>query len=277
MTTDELNMIVRAVVQELKNSGTDITKAAVIETVENVGFLLGLNGKNMVRVSPDVLNEGENTNATAISKEVVRATNAETTLLKQIKTIAAGIDVVLDLSPSCVHKGISTTVNMRLEVRNVSPTLIKLVDANGLEIGRNTGKVLEVAPSYNLNDNMKIFAVVNVEGLEIRKEVVLSARDAIYSGFANSAEEVAVVANRRAPSTTAAMRYVSVAEIPLDEAAQRFYILVPNDIPGLNIFTMGGVQLVMTATTEIINGITYNVYRSGAKYANGATVTINAE
>lgn len=265
------------VVQELQNSGTEITGTAVQNSLKQVSYLLGLNGTALVRVSPGVVNEGESKNATAIAAEVERAVAEDKALEERIAALSAGAKVTIEIAPKCVYKGEKVSANIDAMMVGVMPTSMKVVDGAGNVIGSVQGNSLKVDKALKITDDAEFTAVAIYANAEFKASATLYARYPVYAGFGVSSVAVAVAKNKLTARTSAAGIYSGVAEIPVDEAAQRFYILVPNDIPGLNIFTMGGVQLVMTATTEIINGITYNVYRSGAKYAHGATVTINAE
>lgn len=278
MTNEELQTIVATVVQELQNSGTEITGTAVQNSLKQVSYLLGLNGTALVRVSPGVVNEGESKNATDIAAEVERAVAEDKALEERIAALSAGAKVTIEIAPKCVYKGEQVSVIIDAMMVGVMPTSMKVVDGAGNDvIGSVQGNSLRVEKELKITDDAEFTAVAIYANAEFKASATLYARYPVYAGFGVSSVAVAVAKNKLTARTSAAGIYSGVADIPEDEAAQRFYILVPNDIPGLNIFTMGGVQLVMTATTEIINGITYNVYRSGAKYANGATVTINAE
>lgn len=88
MTGQEKRQLVDAVITQLKNEGTDVSSATVVKDVNGVSYVLcyDTNG-NIVRVSPDTINQQESTNkdaikanATAIANETQRATEAEGSL-----------------------------------------------------------------------------------------------------------------------------------------------------------------------------------------------------
>lgn len=88
MTKQEKQQLVDAVITQLKNEGTDVSSATVVKDVNGVSYVLcyDTNG-NIVRVSPDTINQQESTNkdaikanATAIANETQRATEAEGSL-----------------------------------------------------------------------------------------------------------------------------------------------------------------------------------------------------
>ena len=88
MTKQEKQQLVDAVMAQLKNEGTDVSSATVVKDVNGVSYVLcyDTNG-NIVRVSPDTINQQESTNkdaikanATAIANETQRAQDAEQAL-----------------------------------------------------------------------------------------------------------------------------------------------------------------------------------------------------
>lgn len=67
MTEQEKRQLVDAVITQLKNEGTDVSSATVVKDVNGVSYVLcyDTNG-NIVRVSPDTINQQESTNKDAI-------------------------------------------------------------------------------------------------------------------------------------------------------------------------------------------------------------------
>ena len=94
----------------------------------------------------------------------------------------------------------------------------------------------------------------------------------IYAGFGHSPEEVAASDFERPSSRTARGNYTATNT----SASAHFYILAPANLAPLTTFTMGGVPFVMERTVTAINGLPYNVYRSGATFGVGTQVDIVA-
>ena len=119
----------------------------------------------------------------------------------------------------------------------------------------------------------------------------MSARYSIIYGFGNandtgSISEVTInncsniigngttTSHRLSARTSAATTYSGTASAN----SVHFYILVPTDINNGNLstFTMGGAPYVMNNKSVEINGVAYKMYRSGAIYNSGASVSIAA-
>lgn len=81
MTEQEKQQLVDAVITQLKQDGTDVSSATVVEDVNGVSYVLcyDTNG-NIVRVSPDTINQQESTNKDAIEALAVGVTSLETGL-----------------------------------------------------------------------------------------------------------------------------------------------------------------------------------------------------
>lgn len=81
MTEQEKKQLVVAVITQLKRDGTDVSSASVVEDVNGVSYILcyDTNG-NIVRVSPDTINQQESTNAGAIDSLAVSVETLKTDL-----------------------------------------------------------------------------------------------------------------------------------------------------------------------------------------------------
>lgn len=94
----------------------------------------------------------------------------------------------------------------------------------------------------------------------------------IYCGFGTSETDVAVVANKLGPRTSANGTYAKTSA----KDNVNFIILVPKTMPGLSSFTMGGAPFVMTTSSVVINNHDYYMYKSGGIYMSGTEVKVQA-
>lgn len=94
----------------------------------------------------------------------------------------------------------------------------------------------------------------------------------IYCGFGTSETDVAVDANKLSPRTSANGTYAKTSA----KDNVNFIILVPETMPGLSSFTMGGAPFVMTTSSVVINNHDYYMYKSGGIYMSGTEVKVQA-
>ena len=94
----------------------------------------------------------------------------------------------------------------------------------------------------------------------------------VYFGFGTSEADVAIVANKLEPRTSATGVYEKTS--PTDDV--NFIILVPKTLPGLSSFTMGGAPFVMITSSVVVNGHDYYMYKSGGIYMSGTNVKVQA-
>lgn len=225
------------------------------------------------RGDPCLQQKGTSTTTPMSQKAVTDELNA---LDSKLSALASGTEVTLSLDKTCIYKDVSTAVKITANVKGITPETLKIIEdslsGTVLQSGNNV-KTLSANKTFTLSANSKtLYGLATYQGLEFSGSVVLNARHPIYSGFGNSPEEVAVDANKLSARVSAAGTYNDTATAD----GQYFYILVPTDINALSSFTMGGAPYVMTASTASISGVSYRVYRSGAVYNNGATVSVIA-
>lgn len=197
--------------------------------------------------------------------------------------IETGAKVVINVSPLVIYKNTATNVTVRGTFNSSDSALIptKMVikyGSNELATAENN-KTVSVTESNTMTNNIKTYSIEayvdpNNTGNPTKLTVNgnLNARNAIYAGFGTIAEEVITTVNRLSARTSANGNYTKTATAN----GVNYFILVPNDITVLRNFTMGGAPYVMNKSTETINGITYNVFKSGGTYNSGATVNITA-
>lgn len=222
---------------------------------------------------------GEKVSNTTYTNYITQAERAMTAMNDKITELEgkllvfeSGAKLNLSVSPSVIYKNTATdvTVTGRLtsstELGNVTLNLTGFAQA---ATGTNT---ITKTESVNDSNNSKTFTLkANVKGVQLTTSASLQLRNAIYCGFGNTANDVIKVLNRLSARTSAAGTYGGTNTIGDNK---NYIICVPNDIPALNNFTMGGAPYVMNHTTQTINEITYNIYTSGATYNNQALVEI---
>ena len=256
---------------QISNEASKPEEILRVERYKNNGtrwaFEYELNNSSFTAAQWAALNSG----ITETQRETMQAEIAANKA--KIAALAAGIDVNISFSPSVIYKNVETSVTITGTMVNGVPTNMKLMDGETV-IHEGAASPLSDQVSVNISTNTKTFKVVGESsGVTLSKEGNVTARYPIYYGFDASPEVLAVSSlNRYAPTTSAAHTYNSQN----GTNGQHFYILVPSDISALSSFTMNGAPFVMTASTEVINGITYKVYTSGNTYNAGTQVTVVA-
>lgn len=224
---------------------------------------------------------GEKVSNTTYTNYITQAERAMTAMNDKITELEgkllvfeSGAKLNLSISPSVIYKNTATDVtvtgrlNSSTELGDVTLQLSGFAQA---ATGTNTVTKTE---SINDSNNTKTFTLkANVKGVQLTTSASLQLRNAIYCGFGSTANDVIKVLNRLSARTSASGIYGGTNTI---EDNKNYIICVPNDIPALNNFTMGGAPYVMNHTTQTINEITYNIYTSGATYNNQALVEIVA-
>lgn len=199
------------------------------------------------------------------------------TMQAEINALVAGAKMTVTVSPTCIYKNVVTEVTIAANVSNVVPSKIEIREdsTSGTVIATNTDSAsVSVRKTYTIADNSKKFIGLSTyESIHLNGEVNLQARNAIYYGFGQTAEDVVVNNRKLSARTSAAGAYPTITS---EYDGMNFYILVPTDIPALSSFTMGGAPYVMTSSTATIEGIQYRVYKSGATYNTGAVVSVTA-
>lgn len=190
-----------------------------------------------------------------------------------MNAISSGAGVSASASPSVIYKNTATNVSVSATMKNsLLASSIQIKDGSTVEhSGTNTNSISKTL-SLNLSADKTYNIVATYQGMTFNASVKVSARYPIYVGMGTSASAVAVSANRLTARTSASGTYTKSATAN----GQHFYILAPSDVLALSNFTMGGAPFAMTSTTQTINGISYNVYESGATYNSGTQVNVTA-
>ncbi len=192
-----------------------------------------------------------------------------------INVISKGTNITLTANPSIVYKGVDTVIAITSQMNKSTPTNIKILDGVTILANGSNNPLVYTSPSpgFALNTDKTFTTEGIVNNVIFGDDTVIQARYPIYYGFAANAAALAIDANRYPPTTTAAHTYTKTNTVD----NQHFYILVPSDISGVSVFTMGGAPFVMnTERTETVNGISYKVYESAYAYNVNVTLKVSA-
>lgn len=224
---------------------------------------------------------GEKVSNTTYTNYITQAERAMTAMNDKITELEgkllvfeSGAKLSLSISPSVIYKNTATTVTVTGKLNSSVELGDVALQLNGFaQIATGTNTVTKTE-SINDSNNTKTFTLkANVKGVQLTTSASLQLRNAIYCGFGSTANNVIKVLNRLSARTSASGIYGGTNTIGDNK---HYIICVPNDVPALNNFTMGGAPYVMNHTTQTINEITYNIYTSGATYNNQALVEIIA-
>ena len=224
---------------------------------------------------------GEKVSNTTYTNYITQAERAMTAMNDKITELEgkllvfeSGAKLSLSISPSVIYKNTATNITVTGKLNSSVELGDVALQLNGFaQIATGTNTVTKTE-SINDSNNTKTFTLkANVKGVQLTTSASLQLRNAIYCGFGSTANNVIKVLNRLSARTSASGIYGGTNTIGDNK---HYIICVPNDIPVLNNFTMGGAPYVMNHTTQTINEITYNIYTSGATYNNQALVEIIA-
>lgn len=217
-----------------------------------------------------------------------------------IEAISQGAKVTMNLytgatttALSCVYKGEASEFTIKATLSEVAADKIEIhedSDTGTLIASANTSTT-SVKKTYTLTGDKKFFGKAFYKGAKFKANTTMSARYSIIYGFGNANDTGSIseatinncsniigngttTSHRLSARTSAVTTYSGTASAN----SVHFYILVPTDINNGNLstFTMGGAPYVMNNKSVEINGVAYKMYRSGAIYNSGASVSIAA-
>lgn len=191
----------------------------------------------------------ENINSHIQQHEETQMRN-ELSFREQLQTIASGCKTYISLSQTTVYKNVETSITVNAST-DISGTISFLqIYCSGKLVGTTAEKSLSKQYAANASDDLVFTAKTAYKDIVLQAEATLYARHPIYCGFASAASGVKDDAHRLSARTSAAGTYK--ANSPSN--GQRYYILVPSDIPSLTSFTMGGAPYVMNSSKVTYDG-----------------------
>ena len=184
----------------------------------------------------------------------------------RIEALENNARITLSVSPSVIHRNISSTITIRANAYGFIPESFA-INHNGQQIASNEGKT-SVTATIEASSSVTLSAKAIYGGRNYTASASVKAVGVIYYGFMNETENVTKTLS---PRTSALGNYQLVST--LDNA--KFFIMIPNDMSFPSSITMGGTPYVMDMTETEKTGDPYYLLTSGASYYAGAEININ--
>ena len=186
---------------------------------------------------------------------------------KRIEALENNARITLSVSPSVIHRNISTTITIRANAYGFIPETFSITYNNGQQIASEEGKT-SVTATIEASSSVTLSAKAIYGGRNYTASASVKAVGVIYYGFMNETENVTKTLS---PRTSALGNYQLVST--LDNA--KFFIMIPHDMSFPSSITMGGTPYVMDLTETEKDGERYYMLTSGATYNAGAEININ--
>lgn len=193
MTDDEKKQLVVAVITQLKNDGTDVSQATVIDDVSGVSYVVcyDTQGK-IIRISPSAFNKGEselqenigNIKSSAISKDGIGVLETSTTLELQCKTLA-GEEFIVELPPATTKlAGVMSAadkVKLNASIKNVdvSPN----TDDVELDLEDNADRTTHVALPAATTENAGVMSAKDKNRLVTSNSYVINGANTLQDAI----------------------------------------------------------------------------------------------
>lgn len=256
ITTDEANDILNAypTIEEVRN----ISREEVGKIVNGASASYD----TLKEVSDWILND--ETGAASMANEIATLkAQLNALILKDAKATAS-------ISPSTIEKGVERQVTI---TGNISPTTLKPYTVSIFKSGEEKATATDSSVSYqdtvSTSTSYVIKAIYN--DITYTATTTVNAYNKTYYGFGSDYEYI--LSNGRSKVTSNAKgTYVDTA----NTNGVYYFILVPNGVTAPTTFVMGGAPFNMNKTTEVIDGISYTVLKSGSIFNNGGEVNITA-
>ena len=185
---------------------------------------------------------------------------------KRIEALENNARITLSVSPSVIHRNISSTITIRATAYGFIPESFA-INHNGQQIASNEGKT-SVTATIEASSSVTLSAKAIYGGRNYTASASVKGVGVIYYGFMNETENVTKTLS---PRTSALGNYQLVST--LDNA--KFFIMIPHDMSFPSSITMGGTPYVMDMTETEKDGERYYMLTSGATYNAGAEININ--
>ena len=185
---------------------------------------------------------------------------------KRIVALENNARITLSVSPSIIHRNVSSTITIRANAYGFVPDSLSII-YNGQNIASVVGKT-SVTATIEASSSVTLSAKAIYGGRNYTASASVKAVGVIYYGFMNDTENVTKTLS---PRTSALGNYQLTST--LDNA--KFFIMIPSDMSFPSSITMGGTPYVMDMTETEKDGERYYMLTSGATYNAGAEININ--
>ena len=185
---------------------------------------------------------------------------------KRIEALENNARITLSVSPSIIHRNVSSTITIRANAYGFVPHSLSVI-YNGQNIASGVGKT-SVTATIDASSSVTLSAKAIYGGRNYTASASVKAVGVIYYGFKNETENVTKTLS---PRTSALGNYQLVST--LDNA--KFFIMIPSDMSFPSSITMGGTPYVMDMTETEKDGEAYYLLTAGATYNVGAEININ--
>ena len=197
-------------------------------------------------VKSDISNIG--TIAESANNKADECASDITDIDKRIEALENNARRTLSVSPSVIHRNISSTITIRANAYGFIPESFA-INHNGQQIASNEGKT-SVTATIEASSSVTLSAKAIYGGRNYTASASVKGVGVIYYGFMNETENVTKTLS---PRTSALGNYQLVST--LDNA--KFFIMIPNDMSFPSSITMGGTPYVMDMTETEKDGERY--------------------
>ena len=250
------------------------TDLSEVEWLRSIGaekeFIAGMNEQirslsfEMSSVKEDLSDIG--TIAESANNKADECASDITDIDKRIEALENNARITLSVSPSVIHRNISSTITIRANAYGFVPDTFSIT-YNGQDIASEVGKT-SVTATIEASSSVTLSAKAIYGGRNYTASASVKAVGVIYYGFMNDTENVTKTLS---PRTSALGNYQ--LESTIDNA--KFFIMIPHDMSFPSSITMGGTPYVMDMSEVEKDGERYYMLKSGATYNAGAEININ--
>ena len=192
----------------------------------------------------------------------------------QLNALILGAKSTIKVNPSIIYNGVETEVKITGELTPDTLTPCEIFIYKGAVGGELIATGITTSVEFtDVIINSTTYAVKAIyNNTPYTASTRVNAYYPTYCGFGVSIDDVITNGTKKLTSS-AKGNYNAIAETD----GVNYYILVPTGVTKPTTFTMGGAPFNMVANTEFIDGINYEVFKSGSLFNKEGAVNIKAE